>query len=124
MEALACQTPVAVFPAKGHLESVQDGKNGWYVNFEKKDVARDQLTRCLQMQLPFLKSSSKKLRKNQSDQTLVTYLDMHVPAVRKNVKIPSLTPPRILLWIVQHRIQILVLILILAVMWFTKFPWH
>lgn len=123
VEAIACQTKVAVFPAVGHLESVQDGKNGWYVNFENKHVAREKLTRCLQMQPPpLLESSSKNLRKSQSDYALVTYLDTHVPAARKNVKIPSLTPPRIFLWIEQHRIKILVLILILAVMWFTKLP--
>ena len=119
-EAIACETKVAVFPEKGHLETVQDGKNGWHVNFEKKNVAREKLTQCLEMQPCMLELSSKNLRRNQSDGTLVTYLDMHVPAVRKNVKIPSLIPHRIVLSIIKYRLKILVLILIFAVMWCCK----
>ena len=117
VEAIACQTPVAVYPAKGHLESVQDGENGWYVNFEDAAIARQQLTDCLRKGQPAsLNASSKRIRASQSDAQLVAYLEVNVPPVRPNVPVPSTVLPRAVLYTMHHRRRILLLISLVLVL--------
>ena len=115
VEAIACQTPVAVFPAKGHLESVQDGQNGWYINFEDANMARQQLTDCLRRQPQSLEASSKRIRRGQGDAELVAYLNANVPKVSGKVPVPSVVPLRVLVYTVIHGWKILLSLLLVLV---------
>lgn len=51
VEAWCSGTPVAVQPAQGHLEFVEDGKNSWFVDYDKPDEARAKLKQITSLQL-------------------------------------------------------------------------
>lgn len=121
VEAIACQTPVAVFPEKGHLETVQDGENGWYVNFENANMARQQLTDCLRRGQPkSLKGSSRRIRAGQSDAELVAYLNANVPPVRRKVPVQSMLPLRVSLYTLNHGWNILILVFLVLILTLIK----
>ena len=108
VEAIACETPVAVFPAKGHLQ-VKDGEDGWYVDFENASMARQQLTDCLRKGQPAsLAASSRRYRANQSDAQLVAYLEANVPPVRPKLRVPSMIPPRMIYLFLFNAFPILI----------------
>lgn len=73
VESFCSGTPVAVQPAQGHLEFIEDQKNSWFVNFDDQSEAKATLQRIvasgldhdsLKVVLPDFEATGAKFRKS------------------------------------------------------------